>query len=119
MNKRRNKDDYNTYHAEVNGSPHAGIANTSLIIDTLRSTLALGVLNSRSSTWPILRPSTERAADFAWKRKSSVKGQTRIFIDHSWGELDGQKAFMEGQYKVEGDMSFLGRIGRMRSLFRS
>jgi putative sterol carrier protein len=43
-----------------------------------------------------------------------IKSPADIWLKISRGELNGQKAFMEGRYRVEGDMSLLLK---MKSLF--
>lgn len=45
-----------------------------------------------------------------------IKTPADVWLKISRGELDGQKAFMSGQYKAEGDFSFLLKI---RTLFSS
>jgi putative sterol carrier protein len=43
-----------------------------------------------------------------------IKTPARVWLSIARGELDGQQAFMNGQYKVDGD---LGLLMRLRSLF--
>ena len=43
-----------------------------------------------------------------------IKSPADVWLKISRGELDGQKAFMEGQYKVEGD---IGLLLKLKSLF--
>ena len=43
-----------------------------------------------------------------------IKSPAHVWLKISRGELDGQKAFMEGQYRVEGD---LGLLLQLRTLF--
>jgi len=44
-----------------------------------------------------------------------IKTPADVWLKISRGELSGQKAFMEGRYKVEGDMSLLMKLGRLFS----
>ncbi len=43
-----------------------------------------------------------------------IKSPASVWLKISRGELDGQKAFMEGQYRVEGDM---GLLLKLKNLF--
>ena len=43
-----------------------------------------------------------------------IKSPADVWLKISRGELDGQKAFMEGQYKVEGD---IGLLLKLKNLF--
>ncbi len=42
-----------------------------------------------------------------------IKSPAEVWLKISWGELDGQKAFMEGQYGVEGDMGLLLKVKKL------
>jgi multimeric flavodoxin WrbA len=44
-----------------------------------------------------------------------IKTPADVWLKISRGELSGQKAFMEGQYKVEGDMNLLLKLNRLFS----
>ncbi|HXZ35503.1 MAG TPA: SCP2 sterol-binding domain-containing protein, partial [Thermodesulfobacteriota bacterium] len=44
-----------------------------------------------------------------------IKTPADVWLKISRGELSGQKAFMEGQYKVEGDMTLLMKLNRLFS----
>jgi putative sterol carrier protein len=44
-----------------------------------------------------------------------IKTPADVWLKISRGELSGQKAFMEGRYKVEGDMTLLLKLNRLFS----
>ena len=44
-----------------------------------------------------------------------IKSPADVWLKISRGELNGQKAFMEGLYKVEGDMNLLLKLNRLFS----
>ena len=44
----------------------------------------------------------------------TIKTPANVWLGIAKGELDGQQAFMNGQYKVEGDLNLLLRL---KSLF--
>jgi putative sterol carrier protein len=44
-----------------------------------------------------------------------IKTPAEVWLKISRGELSGQKAFMEGRYKVEGDMNLLLKLSSLFS----
>jgi putative sterol carrier protein len=42
-----------------------------------------------------------------------IKSPADVWLKISRGELDGQKAFMEGRYRVEGDMGLLLKVKKL------
>ncbi len=44
-----------------------------------------------------------------------IKTPTDVWLKISRGELNGQQAFMDGRYKVEGDMNLLLKMNRLFS----
>jgi putative sterol carrier protein len=44
-----------------------------------------------------------------------IKSPADIWLARSSGELDGQKAFMSGRYRVDGN---IGLLMRMKELFK-
>jgi putative sterol carrier protein len=44
-----------------------------------------------------------------------IKAPAEIWVKISSGELSGQKAFMEGRYKAEGDLNLLLKFSRLFS----
>lgn len=109
--------DYNAYMAS---SPLLNVAGMTLTFkppaaDGLQGDIQFD-LSDAAQNWHFLR-----IADGACRYHSGRAPEPALTIHTSWqvwmdiaqGKLDGQKALMDGLYKVEGDISWLMRMGSM------
>ncbi len=81
----------------------------------LRATIQFDVSGRQSGRW-FLSIENGRCALSEGEAKSpalAIRTPSEIWLAISNGELDGQKAFMEGKYTARGDMGLLMRLGSL------
>lgn len=94
----------------VNGSPHAGIGNTAMMIEMLRPALA----ETFQAHLRIAKGVCSCHDDPAAAPAIVIRTPAEVWQAIAAGTLDSQQAFRTGKYRVEGDLSLLPRL---QSLF--